>query len=35
MVALDVQYARSRSLRLNLKILARTVPAVFAGRGAA
>lgn len=35
MVALDVQYARSRSLWLNLKILARTVPAVFAGRGAA
>jgi lipopolysaccharide/colanic/teichoic acid biosynthesis glycosyltransferase len=35
MVALDVEYARSRSLWLNLKILARTVPAVFAGRGAA
>lgn len=35
MVALDVEYARSRSLWLNLKILARTVPVVFAGRGAA
>ena len=35
MIALDVEYARSRSLWLNLKILARTVPAVFAGRGAA
>jgi lipopolysaccharide/colanic/teichoic acid biosynthesis glycosyltransferase len=35
MVALDVEYARSRSVWLNLKILARTVPAVFAGRGAA
>ncbi|MGZ6645040.1 MAG: sugar transferase, partial [Solirubrobacteraceae bacterium] len=35
MVALDVEYARRRSLWLNLKILARTVPAVFAGRGAA
>jgi lipopolysaccharide/colanic/teichoic acid biosynthesis glycosyltransferase len=35
MVALDVEYANSRSLWLNVKILARTVPAVFAGRGAA
>ena len=35
MVALDVEYASTRSLWLNLKILARTVPAVFAGRGAA
>jgi lipopolysaccharide/colanic/teichoic acid biosynthesis glycosyltransferase len=35
MVALDVEYARRRSLWLNVKILARTVPAVFAGRGAA
>jgi lipopolysaccharide/colanic/teichoic acid biosynthesis glycosyltransferase len=35
MIALDVEYARSRSLWLNLKVLARTVPAVFAGRGAA
>jgi lipopolysaccharide/colanic/teichoic acid biosynthesis glycosyltransferase len=35
MIALDVEYARSRSLWLNLKILARTVPVVFVGRGAA
>jgi lipopolysaccharide/colanic/teichoic acid biosynthesis glycosyltransferase len=35
MIALDVEYARRRSLWLNLKILARTVPVVFAGRGAA
>jgi len=35
MIALDVEYAGSRSLWLNLKILARTVPVVFAGRGAA
>src|SRR3954452_1254139 len=35
MVALDVEYARTRSLWLNVKILARTVPVVFAGRGAA
>jgi lipopolysaccharide/colanic/teichoic acid biosynthesis glycosyltransferase len=35
MIALDVEYARTRSPWLNLKILARTVPAVFAGRGAA
>jgi lipopolysaccharide/colanic/teichoic acid biosynthesis glycosyltransferase len=35
MIALDVEYARTRSLWLNVKILARTVPAVFATRGAA
>jgi lipopolysaccharide/colanic/teichoic acid biosynthesis glycosyltransferase len=35
MIALDVEYARSRSLWTNVKILARTVPVVFAGRGAA
>jgi lipopolysaccharide/colanic/teichoic acid biosynthesis glycosyltransferase len=35
MIALDVEYARSRSLWTNLKILARTVPVVFVGRGAA
>jgi lipopolysaccharide/colanic/teichoic acid biosynthesis glycosyltransferase len=35
MIALDVEYARTRSLWLNLKILVRTVPAVFAARGAA
>jgi lipopolysaccharide/colanic/teichoic acid biosynthesis glycosyltransferase len=34
MVALDVEYARRRSLWLNLLILARTVPAVLSGRGA-
>ena len=31
MIALDVEYARTRSLWLNVKILARTVPVVFAG----
>jgi exopolysaccharide biosynthesis polyprenyl glycosylphosphotransferase len=35
MIALDVEYARTRSVWLNVKILARTVPVVFAGRGAA
>jgi lipopolysaccharide/colanic/teichoic acid biosynthesis glycosyltransferase len=35
MIALDLEYARTRSLWLNLKILVRTVPAVFAARGAA
>jgi lipopolysaccharide/colanic/teichoic acid biosynthesis glycosyltransferase len=35
MIALDVEYARSQSLWLNLTILARTVPVVFVGRGAA
>jgi lipopolysaccharide/colanic/teichoic acid biosynthesis glycosyltransferase len=34
MVALDVEYAQRRSLRLNLAILIRTVPAVLSGRGA-
>jgi lipopolysaccharide/colanic/teichoic acid biosynthesis glycosyltransferase len=34
MVKLDVDYARRRSLWLNLSILARTVPAVLSGRGA-
>jgi lipopolysaccharide/colanic/teichoic acid biosynthesis glycosyltransferase len=35
MIALDVEYASTRSLWLNVKILVRTVPAVFAARGAA
>jgi lipopolysaccharide/colanic/teichoic acid biosynthesis glycosyltransferase len=34
MVELDVDYARRRSLGLNLAILARTVPAVLGARGA-
>jgi len=34
MVALDVEYSRRRSLWLNIRILARTVPAVLSGRGA-
>jgi lipopolysaccharide/colanic/teichoic acid biosynthesis glycosyltransferase len=34
MVRLDVEYARRRSLWLNLSILARTVPAVLGARGA-
>jgi lipopolysaccharide/colanic/teichoic acid biosynthesis glycosyltransferase len=34
MVQLDVDYARRRSPWLNLRILARTVPAVLSGRGA-
>ncbi len=34
MVRLDVEYARRRSLWLNLSLLARTVPAVLSGRGA-
>jgi lipopolysaccharide/colanic/teichoic acid biosynthesis glycosyltransferase len=34
MVRLDVEYARRRTLRLNLLILARTVPAVLGARGA-
>ncbi len=33
-VALDIAYARSRSLLLDLKILLRTIPAVLARRGA-
>jgi lipopolysaccharide/colanic/teichoic acid biosynthesis glycosyltransferase len=35
MVQLDVEYALNRSLRLNLKILLRTIPAVLFARGAA
>jgi lipopolysaccharide/colanic/teichoic acid biosynthesis glycosyltransferase len=35
MVQLDVEYARSRSLWLNVKILLRTIPAVLFARGAA
>jgi lipopolysaccharide/colanic/teichoic acid biosynthesis glycosyltransferase len=35
MITLDVDYARNRSLWLNIKILARTLPVVIAGRGAA
>lgn len=34
MIALDVQYVRRRSLRLDLAILACTLPAVLSGRGA-
>ena len=34
MVALDVDYIRRRSLWLNVKIIARTVPAVLSTRGA-
>jgi lipopolysaccharide/colanic/teichoic acid biosynthesis glycosyltransferase len=34
MVQLDVEYARRRSLRLNLWTIARTVPAVLGARGA-
>ena len=33
-VAFDVSFARGRSLRLYLLILARTIPAVLSGRGA-
>jgi lipopolysaccharide/colanic/teichoic acid biosynthesis glycosyltransferase len=35
MIALDVEYARRRSLWLNLAILVRTIPAVVLARGAA
>jgi lipopolysaccharide/colanic/teichoic acid biosynthesis glycosyltransferase len=35
MIALDLEYARTKSLWLNVKILARTVPTVLLGRGAA
>jgi lipopolysaccharide/colanic/teichoic acid biosynthesis glycosyltransferase len=35
MIALDLEYAQSRSLWSNVKILARTVPTVLLGRGAA
>jgi lipopolysaccharide/colanic/teichoic acid biosynthesis glycosyltransferase len=34
MIALDIQYVQRRSLRLNLIILLRTLPAVLASRGA-
>jgi lipopolysaccharide/colanic/teichoic acid biosynthesis glycosyltransferase len=34
MVRLDVEYAKRRSLWLNVRILARTIPAVLSGRGA-
>ncbi len=34
MIALDVAYARAPSLRTDLAILARTIPAVLSGRGA-
>lgn len=34
MVELDVQYIESRSLRMDLLLLLRTVPAVFLGKGA-
>lgn len=35
MIQLDLEYARRRSLWLNLQILARTVPVVLRGKGAA
>jgi lipopolysaccharide/colanic/teichoic acid biosynthesis glycosyltransferase len=35
MIALDVEYARCRSFWLNVRVLARTVPVVLTGRGAA
>jgi lipopolysaccharide/colanic/teichoic acid biosynthesis glycosyltransferase len=35
MIALDLDYARQRSLRFNVKILLRTLPVVLFGRGAA
>jgi len=35
MIRLDVEYVRRRSLRLNLAILVRTVPAVLSTKGAA
>jgi lipopolysaccharide/colanic/teichoic acid biosynthesis glycosyltransferase len=35
MIALDLEYVRRRSLRLNLEILLRTLPAVVRARGAA
>jgi lipopolysaccharide/colanic/teichoic acid biosynthesis glycosyltransferase len=35
MIRLDAEYARQRSLWLNLRILIRTIPVVFIGRGAA
>jgi lipopolysaccharide/colanic/teichoic acid biosynthesis glycosyltransferase len=35
MIALDLEYVRRRSVRLNLEILLRTIPAVLRARGAA
>jgi lipopolysaccharide/colanic/teichoic acid biosynthesis glycosyltransferase len=35
MIALDLEYARTRSFWLNVKILLRTIPVVLNGRGAA
>ena len=35
MVQLDIEYARNRSLWLNVRILFRTIPAVLFARGAA
>jgi lipopolysaccharide/colanic/teichoic acid biosynthesis glycosyltransferase len=35
MIALDLDYARQRSLRFNVKILLRTLPVVLFGKGAA
>jgi lipopolysaccharide/colanic/teichoic acid biosynthesis glycosyltransferase len=35
MISFDLEYARSRSLWLNVKILLRTIPVVLFGRGAA
>jgi lipopolysaccharide/colanic/teichoic acid biosynthesis glycosyltransferase len=35
MIRLDLEYARRRSLWLNLRIMARTVPVVLRGKGAA
>jgi lipopolysaccharide/colanic/teichoic acid biosynthesis glycosyltransferase len=35
MIRLDIEYARSRSLWVNLKILARTIPTVLFARDAA
>jgi lipopolysaccharide/colanic/teichoic acid biosynthesis glycosyltransferase len=34
MISLDLDYVREQSLRLDLKLLARTVPAVWSTRGA-
>lgn len=35
MIVLDIQYVRERSLWLNIKIMARTIPVVLSGKGAA
>ena len=35
MIRLDLEYAQRRSLWLNLRIMARTVPVVLRGKGAA